>query len=317
MDHVTHALANEELGRSAIYFTFGGSVPSVLYKADDYQREQYLLPALSGDKLPCFALSEPGAGSDPKALRTRATPDGDDWIIDGENTWITNGHDADFAVVFARTGPDAAETSGISAFLVDRGMGWASMPVPVMGTQRCARLGFSGVRVPGRNLLGELNRGLALALETINSNRATGLPPRNVGASRRMLEMAIAYAGSRVTFGRRLAERDNIAAMLAECDVEVRSVQAMYLYACWCADSGREFRHEASVAKLSAARVANRVADCVMQIHGAMGYSRELPIEQWYRDLRVTRIYEGADEVQLASIARSLLTGARQPGALV
>ena len=129
--------------------------------------------------------------------------------------------------------------------------------------------------------------------------------------------MGVAYARSRTTFGKRIAERENIAAMLAECDVQVRCAQALYLFACWCADDGREFRHEASVAKLTAARVANQVADCVMQVHGAMGYSRELPIERWYRDLRVTRIYEGTDEIQLNTIARALLASTRSPGGLL
>ena len=315
-DHVTRALANEELGRSTTYFSFGGNIPSVLYHADDYQAEHYLRPALADEKLACFALSEPEAGSDASALRTRATPDGSDWIIEGEKSWITNGDDADFAIVFARTQADAG-TGGISAFLVDRDMGWKSRPIPVMGTQRCARLEFGGVRVPGRNLLGEPGRGLGLALATINASRATGLPPRNIGASRRMLEMTISYVRTRITFGQPVASRDSVAAMLAECDVQVRAAQAMYLYACCRADAGQEFRHEASVAKLTAARVANHVADCAMQLHGAMGYSREMPIERWYRDLRVTRIYEGADEIQLATIARSLVGGTRQPGALV
>jgi acyl-CoA dehydrogenase len=324
LDHVTRGLVNEELGRSTTYFSFGGNVPSVLYRADDYQQEHYLRPALADEKLACFALSEPEAGSDARAMRTRATADGRDWIVDGEKSWITNGDDADFAIVFARTSPGAtgagaggAGAGGISAFLVDREMGWTSRPIPVMGTQRCARLEFSGVRVPGRNLLGPQGRGLGLALATINASRATGLPPRNVGASRRMLEMGVSYATSRVTFGKPLADRDNIAAMLADCDIRVRAAQAMYLYACWRADTGQEFRHEASVAKLTAARVANHVADCVLQLHGAMGYSRELPIERWYRDLRVTRIYEGADEIQLSTVAKSLLTGSRPPGGLV
>ena len=146
LDHVTRGLINEELGRTIAWFSFGGSVPAILYRADDYQREHYLLPALADDLLACFALSEPEAGSDARALRTRARRDGADWIIDGGKTWITNGNEADFAVVFARTQADGGE-QGISALLVDREMGWTSYPIAVMGAQSCARLEFE--RGPG------------------------------------------------------------------------------------------------------------------------------------------------------------------------
>lgn len=308
LDAVTRALANEELGRTAIWFEFGGSVAPVLYAADDYQKARYLIPFLEDELTYCFALSEAEAGSDPAAMRTRAVRNGGDWLISGEKMWISRGDQSDVAIVFAKTEDDSGST-GISVFLVDREMGWKSSAIPVMGSQNIGSLSFPDVRVPARNLLGPLNGGLRLALQSINASRACNLPPRAVGSAQRLLSMAVEYANSRLTFGQRLAERQSIQWMIAESDMEIRSVQGLYLHAAWTIDQGRSARHEASVAKLAAARMANRVVDRVLQIHGAAGYARELPIERWYRDLRVARIYEGSDEIQLAQMARALLSG--------
>jgi acyl-CoA dehydrogenase len=308
LDAVTRALANEELGRTVIWFEFGGSVAPVLYAADDYQKARYLIPFLEDELTYCFALSEAEAGSDPAAMRTRAVRNGGDWVISGEKMWISRGDQSDVAVVFAKTEDDSGST-GISAFLVDREMGWKSSAIPVMGSQNIGSLSFPDVRVPARNLLGPLNGGLRLALQSINASRACNLPPRAVGSAQRLLSMAVEYANSRLTFGQRLAERQSIQWMIAESDMEIRSVQGLYLHAAWTIDQGRSARHEASAAKLAAARMANRVVDRVLQLHGAAGYARELPIERWYRDLRVTRIYEGSDEIQLAQMARALLSG--------
>jgi acyl-CoA dehydrogenase len=308
LDAVTRALANEELGRTVIWFEFGGSVAPVLYAADDYQKARYLIPFLEDELTYCFALSEAEAGSDPSAMRTRAVRNGGDWVISGEKMWISRGDQSDVAIVFAKTEDDSGST-GISAFLVDREMGWKSSAIPVMGSQNIGSLSFPDVRVPARNLLGPLNGGLRLALQSINASRACNLPPRAVGSAQRLLSMAVEYANSRLTFGQRLAERQSIQWMIAESDMEIRSVQGLYLHAAWTIDQGRSARHEASAAKLAAARMANRVVDRVLQLHGAAGYARELPIERWYRDLRVTRIYEGSDEIQLAQMARALLSG--------
>ena len=308
LDAVTRALANEELGRTVIWFEFGGSVAPVLYAADEEQKARYLIPFLEDELAYCFALSEAEAGSDPAAMRTRAVRDGGDWMITGEKTWISRGDQSDVAVVFAKTEDDSG-TEGISAFLVDREMGWKSSAIPVMGSQNIASLSFPDVRVPARNLLGPLNGGLRLALQSINASRACNLPPRAVGSAQRLLSMAVEHANNRRTFGLPLADRQGIQWMIAESDVEIRGVQGLYLHAAWTIDQGRSARHEASVAKLAAARMANRVVDRVLQIHGAAGYAREFPVERWYRDLRVARIYEGSDEIQLAAMARALLSG--------
>jgi acyl-CoA dehydrogenase len=302
------ALINIELGRSFLNYNFAGSAPEILYHLNDDQKQRYLVPTIQGEKLSCFMLSEPGTGSDAHNLRTTAVRDGDDWIINGEKIWITNGDEADYGIVFCRTVDDSGVT-GATAFVVDRDAGWKSSPIPMMGMKDPASVTFEDVRVPDANRFGEVNQGFTIAMSFIYRNRAIVLPARQIGASERLLAMAVDYARNRVTMGEPLADRENIRFMIAESEVEIRTLKLLVLHAAWTADSGRDPRHGSCMTKFHGARVANRIVDRVMQIHGGIGYSKELPIERFYRDLRVARIYEGSDEINLLTISRNLFRG--------
>ncbi|KXF49982.1 acyl-CoA dehydrogenase [Rhodococcus sp. SC4] len=305
---VMGAIIEMELGRSFIRFRFGGSADNILYGCNDEQREQYLLPTIEGERVSCFALTEPGAGSDATAIRTSATRDGDDWIINGEKVFITQGSEADFAMVFAVTDKSLGANGGITCFLVDRDMGWKSEPIHTMGEWGPASLVFENVRVPGTHVLGEVGYGFSLAMEWIGKAR-WGVPARAIGACDRLIQMGIDYANTRETFGKPIAERQAIQWMLADSAVETDAARLLTLNAAWRGDQGKDSRHANSQAKLYGANVANEVVDRVLQIHGGMGYTRELPIERWYRELRLARIYDGTDEIQRKTIARNLLKG--------
>ncbi|MCE7001302.1 acyl-CoA dehydrogenase family protein [Kibdelosporangium philippinense] len=302
---VMAALLEAELGRSFIQFRFGGSADNILFYGNDEQKETYLKPTIAGDRKSCFAITEPGAGSDARAIRATARRDGDDWIINGEKTFITGGNEADFTMVFAITDK---EKGGVTCFLVDREMGWKSQPIDTMGEWGPAALTFDNVRVPHRNILGEEGRGFELAMRWIGQGRYL-LPARAIGACERLLEMGIEYARTRETFGLPIAERQAIQWMIADSAVEIEALRWLVLHAAWQVDQKLDSRQAQSMAKLYGGVKANEIVDRVLQIHGGMGYTRELPVERWYRELRLLRIYEGTDEIQRRTIARNLLKG--------
>lgn len=305
---VMTALLEAELGRTFVPFSFGGDADNILFHGNSEQRERYLLPTIAGERRSCFAITEPGAGSDAKAIRTSARRDGSDWIISGEKTFISRGHEADFAMVFAVTDPAKGANGGVTCFLVDRDMGWRSEPIDTMGEWGPAALIFDDVRVPESQILGELGGGFDLAMQWIGRGRYM-LPARALGSCERLVEMAIEQANTRETFGAPIADRQAIQWMIADSGVEIEALRWLVLHAAWQVDSGMDSRHAQSVAKLFGGVKANEIVDRVLQIHGGMGYSRELPIERWYRELRLLRIYEGTDEIQRRTIARNLLKG--------
>jgi acyl-CoA dehydrogenase len=305
---VTTSLLEAELGRTFVPFRFGGYADNILYHGTEAQKERYLLPTIAGERISCFAITEPGAGSDAKAIRTSARKDGTDWIINGEKTFITQGSEADFTMVFAVTDKEKGANGGVTCFLVDRDMGWKSEPIATMGEWGPAALVFDEVRVPEENILGELGQGFALALAWIGQGRYL-LPARAIGSCERLIELAVAQANSRVTFGEPLASRQAIQWMIADSAVELQALKLLVLHAAWQVETGADSRHSQSVAKLYGGIKANEIVDRVLQIHGGMGYTRELPIERWYRELRLLRIYEGTDEIQRRTIARNILKG--------
>ena len=306
---VLQSLIWTEVGRTFVQFKFGGEADNILYYANDAQKEEFLLPTIEGERISCFAITEPGAGSDAANIKLRAVRDGDDWVLNGEKTFITNGNDADFAIVVAVTDPSKkASNGGATAFLVDRSMGWRSEFIQTMGEGGPASLIFDDVRVPHRNILGEIGQGFELGMKWIGKGRYL-IPSHAVGIAERALGMAIEYANTRETFGAKIGTNQAIQWMIADSEVELEAARWLILRAAWTVDQGWDPRHSSSMAKLYGAGMVNRVVDRVMQIHGGMGYTRELPIERWYRQVRLMRIYEGTDEMQRLIISRDLLRG--------
>lgn len=307
------SIIHTELARTCIPFSFGGDADNVLFDGTEQQRAAYLLPTISGERISCFALTEPGAGSDAAGIRTRARRDGSDWVISGEKTFITKGNDADFAIVIAVTDPESGARHGSTAFLVDRSMGWTSHPIPVMGWDTPATLHFDNVRVPDSHVLGEVGKGFDVAMKWIGRGRFV-IPSQALGIAERCLSMSIDYANMRETFGHPIADNQAIQWMIADSEVELESARWLALRAAWLQEQGADARHATSIAKLAGAGMVNRVVDRALQIHGGMGYARELPLEYWYRAVRVFRIFEGSDEMQRLIVARDLLRGRRRIG---
>jgi acyl-CoA dehydrogenase len=309
---VMNALIEVELGRSFVQFRFGGEADNILFDANEEQKETYLRPTIDGKRRSCFAITEPGAGSDARNIRTAAVRDGDEWVINGEKTFITGGDVADFCMVFAVTDAEkhreGLTNESVTCFLVDREAGWTSATIPTMGEWGPASLSFQDVRVPESSILGQEGRGFELAMRWIGKGRYL-LPARALGACERLVEMAVEHAKNRITFGEPIANRQAIQWMIADSAVEIEALRWLVLTAAWQVDHGVDSRQAQSMAKLYGGTRANEIVDRVLQIHGGMGYTRELPIERWYRELRLLRIYEGTDEIQRRTIARNLLSG--------
>jgi len=306
---VLQSLIWTEVGRTFVQFKFGGEADNILYYANDAQKQEYLIPTIEGDRISCFAITEPGAGSDAANIKLSARRDGDDWVLNGEKTFITNGNDADFVIVVAVTDREkGVRGGGTTAFLVDRDMGWRSEFIQTMGEGGPAALIFEDVRVPHRNILGEIGQGFELGMKWIGKGRYL-IPSNALGIAERALGMAIEYANTRETFGRKIGDNQAIQWMIADSEVQLEAARWLILKAAWTVDQGWDPRHASSMAKLYGANMVNDVVDRVMQIHGGMGYTRELPIERWYRQVRLMRIYEGTDEMQRLIISRDLLRG--------
>lgn len=316
LGQMMQAIVTMEISKTFVPFSFGGSADNILYYCNEEQKKKYLIPTINGEKKSCFAMTEPGAGSDTRNIKMTAVKDGDEWVLNGEKTFITGGNEADFVMVIAITDKERhAKTGreGVTCFIVDRDMGWRSEYIHTMGEWGPASLIFENVRVPEENILGELHGGYKLGLEWIGFARWI-VGARAVGASERLLQMAIDYVKERVTFGKPIAERQAIQWMNADSAVEIEAARWLVLNAAFTLDQGEDNRHLASMAKLYGSNMGNRVVDRVLQIHGGMGYTKELPIERWYREARLWRIYDGTDEIQRMIIARNLLKGHVQIG---
>jgi acyl-CoA dehydrogenase len=303
------ALIGMELAKCFVPFNFGGNADNILFLANEQQKQEYLIPTINGERRSCFAITEPTAGSDATNIRMTAVQEpGGDWILNGEKIFITGGNEADFCIVFAVNDKEKGARGGITAFLVDRAMGWTSRYVPTMGSWGPARLNFNSVRVPNRNVLGEVGWGFKLAMAWIGNGRVL-IPARALGQAERLLQMGLEYAQQRVAFGNPIADYQFIQGMIAESAVEIETAKWAVLHAAWKQDEKLDNRHEASIAKFYGSQVVGRIADRVMQIHGGMGYTKELPIERLYREVRLYRIYEGTDEIQKRGIAKNLIKG--------
>ncbi|ASV69872.1 acyl-CoA dehydrogenase family protein [Cytobacillus sp. FSL W7-1323] len=312
LGQMMQAIVCIEVAKTFVPFSFGGSADNILYYANEEQKQNYLIPTINGEKKSCFAMTEPGAGSDTQNIRMTAVKDGDEWVLNGEKTFITGGNEADFVMVIAITDKELHKKTkgrdGVTCFIADREMGWKSEFIHTMGEWGPAGLVFDNVRVPEKNILGELHGGYKLGLEWIGFARWI-VGARAVGAAERLLQMALDYAKERETFGKPIAERQAIQWQIADSAVEIEAAKWLALNAAFTLDQGEDNRHYASMAKLYGSNMGNRVVDRVLQIHGGMGYTRELPIERWYREARLWRIYDGTDEIQRMIISRNLLKG--------
>ena len=305
----------EQLARSnaAIWNVVGGSVglcaTAIFTGGSEAQRKELLPDLLGGRKIGAYALSEPGAGSDAGSLRTLARRDGDAYVISGAKTFITNAPIADIFVIFT-TLDAAAGSKAITAFVVDRGtrgleVGPHDEKMGLHGSTT-AQVFFSDMRVSADRRLGEEGRGFRIALATLDHGRL-GLAASSVGAAQRLLDASVEYAKRRVQFGKPIAVHQAIQWMIADAATEIHAARLMVYDAAARLDRGERITQRAAMAKLFATETLGRVADSAVQIHGGMGYMRELWIERAYRDARITRIYEGTSEIQRLVISGALL----------
>ena len=308
------ALITEELGRTvAMPFRgnplFGTHLTPILRACNEDQHERYVLPVLRGEKRPCFAQSEPEAGSDPAAMRTRAVRDGEEWVMNGMKRYITLAHRSDFATVLAVTDPEAPRGGGISCFLVDLASPGVSLlrPQPTMMGDAPWEIAFDDVRVPAANLVGDEGGGFALGQGFLTVGRVLGHGAHPVGVAQRALDLAIDYAKTRVTFGQPLGDRQAIQFMIADSAIEIHAARLMVHRCAWRYDQGLDTREESYMVKVYCAEMVDRVVDRAIQIHGAIGLTTELPLERWYRQMRSIRITEGATEVMRWRLARNII----------
>jgi alkylation response protein AidB-like acyl-CoA dehydrogenase len=315
IDLVTHTLIALEMSQhraglyAPCYGVFGGAGLAQLYEANDDQKERYLYPTLRGEKRGFFALTEPSGGSDPaRAIRTTAVRDGDVWVLNGEKTFISGADRADFGITFARTDPTKGR-GGITCFIIDTdapGFHVRRVVHTLRSAHYATELQFENLRVPQANVLGKLGQGFAIANDRLSRNRipyAAGC----IGVAIKAQEMALAYALTRETFGAPLADRQAIQWMLVDNELDIRQARWITLAAAAKADRGEPFRSDAAMAKLVGSEAGSRVVDRAMQIHGGYGVTKDLPLERWFREMRIRRIGEGPSEVQRLIIARDLL----------
>jgi alkylation response protein AidB-like acyl-CoA dehydrogenase len=311
----TRGLVAEEMSqhRAGLYLpcygAFGSAGLAQLYAASDDQKDRYLYPMLNGEKRAFFGLTEPSGGSDPaRAIQTKAVKDGDDWILNGAKLFSSGADRADFGLVFARTDPSKGRR-GISAFLVDTDSPGFEVR-RVVHTLRSANYGtelsFDDVRVPAANLVGEEGGGFSLANANLTRQRIP-YSATCIGIAVAAQEMAISYSQQRETFGAALASRQAIQWMIVDNEIDIRTGRMMYLAAAEKAEQDQPFRFEAAMAKLTSTEGASRVVDRAIQIHGGIGVTKDLPLERWYREMRIRRIGEGPSEVQRIIMARDLL----------
>lgn len=313
LDQISYAIVVEEIGRAdsnvrGIISVSNGLVGKTVAKfGTDKQRAELLTGVASGDALGCYALTEPGAGSDPGGLETRAVKDGDDWVISGQKIFITLGSWSAFALVFARTGEDGPR--GITCFVVPTdSKGFEARPVKGklgLRAQDTAELFLDGVRVPDEARLGELGGGFKVAMSALDHGRIS-LGAGCVGIAQACLDASVAYTKQRTQFGRPVARFQLVQELLADIAVETEAARLLVWRAAAAADAGKPHTVESSMAKYFASEVAVRAANAAVQAHGGYGYIDEYPVGKLLRDARVTTLYEGTSQIQKLIIGRAL-----------
>ena len=314
-DHTAYTIVIEEISRCCASTGVILSVQNSLYCDPIHrfgtaeQKKKFLLPFTSGEKIGCYALTEPQAGSNAAALQTRAVKKGDKYVINGTKAWITNGGVADAAIAYVNTDPAKGE-KGITAIVVEKAtpgfkVGKEEKKLGIHATA-CSELVLSDCEVPEANRIGNEGEGYKVALSTLDGGRI-GIAAQATGIAQGAFEAALKYAQERMAFGHPIAQFQAIQFMLADMATEIDAARLLLRKAAWKQDSGARFSQEAATAKLFASEMATRVAHKAIQIHGGYGYSSEYPVERAYRDARITEIYEGTSEIQRLVIASWVL----------
>jgi butyryl-CoA dehydrogenase len=314
-DHVAYAIVIEEISRCCASTGVILSVQNSLFcdpihrYGNAEQKKKFLLPFTRGEKIGCYALTEPQAGSNAAALQTKAQKKSDKYVVNGTKAWITNGGVADAAIVYVNTDPSKGE-KGITALVVERGtpgfkVGKEEKKLGINATA-CSELVFTDCEVPEGNRIGNKGEGYKVALSTLDGGRI-GIASQATGIAQGAFEAALKWSQERMAFGHPISQFQAIQFMLADMSTEIDAARLLVRKAAWKQDSGSRFSLEASVAKLFASEMATRVTHKAIQIHGGYGYSKEYPVERAYRDARITEIYEGTSEIQRLVIASWVL----------
>lgn len=286
--------------------TIGSDPPNAVFLGSKFQIEKYALPAVAnGNK--CFvAISEPSGGADPgRSIRTRAEKKGDRYLLNGQKMWITGAEGADWGLVFARTG--AGGRGGITCFIVDgNSKGMTTRVIPVIRAFAPYEVFFDDVEVPEENRLGDEGQGFAMCEKWLVEGRIP-YSAATIGVAQAALQIATEYSKTRETFGSKLSDKQAIQWMIADSEMELRAARLLTWQAAWRADLGHNPKVESSIAKVISTETAGRVIDRAVQIMGGLGVSKALPLERWYREVRIRRIGEGPSEVQRMVVARHIL----------
>ena len=305
----------EELNRISPSFAtvvgahIGIGAMSIYLDGTEEQKQKYLVPMARGEKIGAFALTEPGAGSDAAATRTRAVREGDSYILDGTKHYITNGSICDVSVVLALTDPALGQRGGMTAFIVESE--WEGFKVSkledkmgIRGSPTC-EIVLDGLRVPQENVLGSVGLGFVTFMKTLDVGRTT-IGAASLGGAQYMLDLAVEWAVTREAFGGPIAQKQSIQWMVADMATEIEALRSLVYRTAWLIDTGQPFSREAAMCKLFGSEVCSRVTDKALQIFGTLGYSRHMPLERAFRDARISEIFEVTNEIQRIVIAANI-----------
>ena len=302
---------NESVGTTPVPFTFPPDSPNLhmlIETVNEEQKEKYLIPYARGEKVSAIAISEPGAGSDPSSMLTRAVKDGIDWVINGRKIWISRVDEADFTILVAVTDPEKGTRGGMSSFIIEKGTpGFiVGREIPLIGGASNFELLLEECRIPASQLLGEEGKGFS-SMQNRLVIRRLQMAAWCIGMAERVLQMMIEQANQRETFGVKLAERQTIQWWVADAVTKIHALRLMVMHAADKQDKGQDVRTEASMVKVYGTDMATEIIDNAMQSYGAMGVTKELPLQLMAANVRTMRIYEGPDEIHKWVVARKYL----------
>lgn len=311
LPEVAMIAVNEEMGKTITPFVLPPDSPNLrmlMNAVDERQKEAYLAPYVEGKTISAIGISEPGAGSDPSQMKTTAVRDGDDWVLNGRKIWISRADIADFTIVMAITNKEKGAHGGMSAFLVDNDTPGYNVTrrIAMIGGHTTYEVELENCRVPGWKLLGKEGFGFATMQVRLGSRRLE-MAAHCIGMAQRALDMLCDYASQRVVFGETLAKRQSIQWVIADAEMKIHAARLMAYHAAWKMDQGQDIRNDISMAKAFATELAWEVIDQAMQAHGAMGMTKELPLQMMANIVRLMRIYDGPTEVHKMVIARNKL----------